>query len=60
LLAIPGVNLNNATIMITMSNSNLTAAWSAAPNDRIQINFYDDDNDPRIPTGFSVVVFKEN
>lgn len=59
-LAIAGVNLNNATVMITMRNANLTAAWNSAANDRIQINFYDSDNDPRRPSGFSVVVFKEN
>lgn len=59
-LEIPGVNLNTATILITLRNSNLTAAWSAAANDRIQINFYDGDTDKHRPTGFSVLVFKEN
>lgn len=59
-LAIPGVNLNDATIIVTCRNSNLTPAWTFSSNNRIQINFYNNDNDPRIPTGFTVVVYKED
>lgn len=59
-LEIPGVNLNFATIVITCRNSSYRPTWSASSNDRIQINFIDNAGDKQRPTGFSVVVYKEN
>ncbi len=58
-LDVPGVDIREASVVITPRNARLFATYRPGPNLGLILNFYDADGDEHAPP-FTVVIFKSN